>query len=92
MKYPKDFYIVNMELTPFSNSLAKYLPEDLQVNEGFVKYVKGTLYESTEQKAWYSSILYDYVNWIIYTLPSPRYKYFQSSSFTQVQNDVLEEL
>ena len=77
-----------MELTPFSNSLAKYLPIGLQENEGFVKYVKGTLYE---QKGWYSSTLYNYVNYIIYRLPSPRYKYFQSSSFTQVQNTILEE-
>jgi hypothetical protein len=44
-KYPKTQTYVTMELTPFSDSLAKYLPEDLQANEGFVKYVKGTLYE-----------------------------------------------
>ena len=40
-------YVI-MELTPFSSFLAKYLPEDLQENEGFVKYVKGTLYEQQD--------------------------------------------
>jgi hypothetical protein len=35
--------------------------------------------------------MYDFAGYLVYQLPSPRYEFYQSSSFADVQENILNE-
>jgi hypothetical protein len=70
-----------MEYTPFNDFVANYLPASLMSNDGFVRYLNGNL---TEQEGAYNATLYTYTDALFYSLPSPRYKYYESSAFEDI--------
>lgn len=60
------------------------------MNKQFKDWYGGQLYFYE----WFDSqpnIMYDYASYLVYQLPEPRYDFYLSSSFSKIQENVLEE-
>ena len=73
-KFPETDNSVIMEYAPMSKYLVNYLPAELIQNEGFKRYLSGTLTEAVESP--FNATLFSYADVMMYTLPTPRYKYY----------------
>jgi hypothetical protein len=70
-----------MEYEPFSTYISGYLPPKLAQNVFFISYLQGTL---VKQPGPFSSTMYQYADALFYTLPSPRYQYYEYSTYTSI--------
>ena len=63
-KYTENESQMIMEYAPFTNYLAKYLPEKLSSNIDFVEFLLGEKIEQSQP------MLFNYADILMYTLPS----------------------
>jgi len=89
-KFPETDNSVIMEYAPLNNYLVNYLPAKLSQNEGFKRYLLGTLTEKAPSP--YNATLFSFADVMMYTLPAPRYKYYESANFDIIKANVLKEV
>lgn len=69
-----------MEYAPFLSWTALFLPSNMTYNTDFLSYLTS------------SEALYQFTDFFFYTLPHPRYEYYQSQNFDTMKTKVTGEV